>query len=64
MKEILTPNEAGLYLNLHVRTISRLAKKGLIPALKVGRRWRFRKAALEEWFFCRKITPNKNEVSV
>jgi len=62
MNETLTPIEAGLYLNLHVRTISRLAKKGLIPALKVGRRWRFRKAALEEWLLCRKTTPGKNEV--
>jgi excisionase family DNA binding protein len=49
VNETLTPIEAGLYLNLHVRTISRLAKKGLIPALKVGRRWRFDKAALGKW---------------
>ncbi len=49
MKETLTPVEAGAYLNLHVRTIHRLAKGRLIPALKVGRRWRFKKAALEEW---------------
>ena len=62
MNETLTPIEAGLYLNLHVRTICRLAKKGLIPALKVGRRWRVRKAALEDWFLCRKTTPDKNEV--
>jgi len=61
MKETLTPKETGLYLNLHVRTIRRLAKNGLIPALKVGRGWRFRKAALEEWLFCRKTTPGKNE---
>jgi excisionase family DNA binding protein len=49
MNETLTPIEAGLYLNLHVRTIYHLAKNGLIPALRVGRRWRFKKAALEEW---------------
>jgi excisionase family DNA binding protein len=49
VNEFLTPIEAGLYLNLHVRTIYRLAKNGLIPALKVGGRWRFNKAALEEW---------------
>jgi excisionase family DNA binding protein len=59
MNETLTPIEAGLYLNLHVRTISRLAKKGLIPALKVGRRWRFKKGALEEWLLCGKTTPGK-----
>jgi excisionase family DNA binding protein len=49
MNEILTPIEAGLYLNLHVRTIYRLVKNGLIPARKVGGRWRLSKAALEKW---------------
>ena len=49
MNETLTPIEAGLYLNVHVRTIYRLAKKGLIPARKFGGRWRFKKATLDEW---------------
>jgi len=62
MNETLTPIEAGLYLNLHVRTISRLAKRGLIPALRVRRRWRFKKDALEEWLFGRKTTSGKNKV--
>ncbi len=47
--EILTPFEAGLYLNVHVRTIYRLAKNRLIPASKVGGRWRFKRATLDEW---------------
>lgn len=51
MNEILTPIEAGLYLNVHVRTIYRLAGDGRIPASKVGGRWRFSKAAaLDQWF--------------
>jgi excisionase family DNA binding protein len=62
MNETLTPVEAGLYLNLHVRTIHRLAKKGLIPALKVGRRWRFKKAVLEIWLSRGKTIPGENEV--
>ena len=64
MKEILTPIEAGEYLNLHARTIHRLAKNGLIPALKVGRRWRFKKAALEEWLLCGNTTPGKNDATI
>jgi excisionase family DNA binding protein len=64
MNETLTPIEAGLYLNLHVRTIHRLAKNGLIPALKVGRRWRFKKAALEAWLWGGKTTPGKNEATI
>ncbi len=61
MKEILTPTEAGLYLRLHVRTIYRLADDGSIPAFKVGRRWRFRKAALEQWLLRETTIPEKNE---
>jgi excisionase family DNA binding protein len=49
MNETLTPIEAGLYLNVHVRTIYRLAKNGLIPVCKVGGHWRFSKAALDGW---------------
>jgi excisionase family DNA binding protein len=51
MNEILTPKEAGLYLNVHVRTIYHLAKGGKIPGRKLGGRWRFRKATLDEWLW-------------
>jgi len=36
MKEIMTPREAAEYLNVHVRTIYRLAKKGEIPVKEYG----------------------------
>jgi excisionase family DNA binding protein len=49
MKEVMTPREAAEYLNIHVRTIYRLAKNGMIPVCKVGGHWRFSKAALDEW---------------
>jgi excisionase family DNA binding protein len=52
MNETLTPIEAGLYLNLHVRTIYSLAKNGLIPGRKLGGRWGFRKDNLDEWLSC------------
>ena len=58
MNETLTPKEAGLYLKVHVRTIYSLVKNGLIPALKVGKRWRFKKDTLEEWLSGRRITNN------
>jgi excisionase family DNA binding protein len=58
MNETLTPIEAGLYLNVHVRTIYRLAKNGLIPGRKLGGRWRFKKAILDEWLSGRKIINN------
>lgn len=48
MKEVLTPREAAEYLNVHIRTIYRLAKNGEIPGRKVGGSWRFKKNVLDE----------------
>lgn len=49
MREILTPKEAADYLNIHVRTIYRLAKTGEIPGRKIGGSWRFKKDTLDQW---------------
>ena len=47
--EILTLDEVAVYLKAGKRTVYRLAKKGGIPAFKLGGTWRFRKADLERW---------------
>ncbi len=60
MKEILRPREAADYLNIHLRTIYRLAKNGAIPGRKVGRSWRFKKNVLEEWL-CGEEDPSPHE---
>ncbi len=49
VREIMNPQEAAEYLNIHVRTIYRLARKGDIPCRKVGGSWRFKKGFLDEW---------------
>lgn len=61
MKEIMTPHEAAEYLNLHVRTIYRLAKNGKLPGHKVGRSWRFRKDALDKWLSVRETPSFKDQ---
>lgn len=51
MTPTMTPQEIAEYLNFHLMTIYRLAKRGLIPPMKkVGGRWRCEKSALEAWF--------------
>ena len=49
MKEVMTPREAAEYLSVHVRTIYRLAKNGVIPGRKVGGGWRFKKETMDQW---------------
>jgi excisionase family DNA binding protein len=45
----LSTDEVLEYLNVNVRTVYRLIKAGKIPAVRIGRQWRFRKADIEIW---------------
>jgi excisionase family DNA binding protein len=45
----LTTEEVLEYLNVNLRTVYRLIKAGSIPAIRVGRQWRFRKRDLDKW---------------
>jgi excisionase family DNA binding protein len=48
--EVMTAQELASYLRLAEATIYRLAQAGEIPAVKIGRSWRFKKALIDEWF--------------
>src|SRR5438045_5904940 len=45
----LTTDEVLAYLNLNLKTVYRLIKAGKIPAVRVGRQWRFRKSDIDAW---------------
>ncbi len=45
----LTTEEVLDYLQVNLRTIYRLIKRGRIPAVRVGRQWRFRKRDIDAW---------------
>lgn len=45
----LTTEEVLEYLQVNLRTVYRLIKAGRIPAIRVGRQWRFRKGDLDSW---------------
>jgi excisionase family DNA binding protein len=45
----LTTEEVLEYLQVNLRTVYRLIKAGKIPAVRVGRRWRFRKRDIDAW---------------
>lgn len=49
MDEILTLGEAASYLRLAPITLYRKARRGEIPAAKVGKSWRFHRDQLAEW---------------
>jgi excisionase family DNA binding protein len=45
----LTTEEVLDYLQVNLRTVYRLIKAGKIPAVRVGRQWRFRKRDIDTW---------------
>lgn len=46
--EYYTPQEVADLLKLHYNTIRRMIKSGELPAEKIGRQWRIRRADLEQ----------------
>ena len=46
---LLSDSEAGELLGLHPKTIQRLARVGELPAIRIGRYWRFRASTLNQW---------------
>jgi molybdopterin-binding protein len=47
--DILNPSQAAALLGLHAKTVVRMAREGRLPATKALGRWRFLRAALENW---------------
>ena len=48
--EVLTVTQVSKLLQLHPRTIYKLAQTGMIPARRVGKSWRFLKSEIMKWF--------------
>ena len=48
-KEILTIEELAGYLRLKPQTIYKWAQEKRIPAVKLGKEWRFRRSVIDRW---------------
>jgi excisionase family DNA binding protein len=47
--EVMTVSEVAEYLRLNPQTVYRKAKTGELPAVRIGRAIRFRRAELDAW---------------
>jgi excisionase family DNA binding protein len=56
-ESFLTTEEVLEYLQVNLRTVYRLIKAGKIPAVRVGRQWRFRKRDLDAWLESQRPRP-------
>lgn len=48
--KIMTLEEVAEYLRLTPQTIYTWAQEKKIPAVKLGKEWRFRKSLVDKWF--------------
>jgi excisionase family DNA binding protein len=49
LPSFLTTEEVLGYLKVNPRTIYRLIRSGELPAIRIGRQWRFRRSDLDDW---------------
>jgi len=47
--DVMTIGELSIYLRISKSTLYKLVREQKIPSKKVGRHWRFRKAAIDKW---------------
>ena len=60
----LTTEEVLEYLQVNLRTVYRLIKAGKIPAVRVGRQWRFRKRDIDAWLDAQRPRGERSELAV
>jgi excisionase family DNA binding protein len=48
-ERLLDLQEAASILGMHWKTLERMARNRKVPALKVGKRWKFRLSSLNTW---------------
>ena len=59
----LTTEEVLDYLQVNLRTVYRLIKAGKIPAVRVGRQWRFRKRDIDGWLDSQRARGGRSAVA-
>ena len=48
-ERVLNTEEAAALLQIHPKTLQKLAREGRVPCFRIGDLWRFRASALDEW---------------
>jgi excisionase family DNA binding protein len=49
LREVMDIRQGSEYLGISADTLYRYASEGLIPAFKLGNRWRFKRSLLDAW---------------
>jgi len=57
-EEILKVKELAEHLKMDEHTVYRLARKRILPAVKTGGEWRFRKDLVDKWIKEKSLSKN------
>jgi len=49
MQKLMTIKEVADYLRLSRVTVYKMTRQGKIPALKIGKQWRYNKSEIDSW---------------
>ena len=49
LREVMDIRQASDYLGISADSLYRYASDGLVPAFKLGNRWRFKRSLLDAW---------------
>jgi excisionase family DNA binding protein len=60
MEEIMTPSEVAAMLKIHLKTVYKLAEKGVIPGNRIGRSWRFSRSDVLELVSSKSMSLSEN----
>ncbi len=60
----MTTDEVLGYLKVNPRTIYRLIRSGDLPAIRIGRQWRFRQSDLDAWLDRRRADAHETSASL
>ena len=47
--QVMTLEELAVYLKIPKSTLYKLVQEGRVPGQKIGKQWRFGKAAIDRW---------------
>ncbi len=56
--------QAADFLGLHPKTVQRMARRGELPAYRIGRYWRYRASELDSWLRVQSSGQNPSAESI
>ena len=62
--EVMSADEAALYLDIPKPRLLKLVREGQIPGVKVGRIWKFSFSVLEKWQDSKKKSPSDRALNI